>query len=129
MKRPKKIMQVSNAKAAQEGLRMTVVCDGYLDVQVSKENLINIQQAIGGLVGAFSEEGLIPKLIGTYWAMGAAIMVCQDKETQDWLWSNVPVMKAWEGCRLEVFAPCKRAAAWFSGPLEDMDTCFSIFFV
>ena len=125
MKRPKKIIQVSNAKAAQEGLSMTIVCNGYLDVQVSKENLINIQRAIGGLGGrAFSEGGLIPKLIGTYWAKGAAIVVCQDKETRDWLWSNVPVMKAWEGCRLEVFAPCKRVAAWFSGPSEGMECLF-----
>jgi len=113
VKGPKRITQVSNAKAAQEGLRMTIVCNVYVDVQVSKENLINIQQAIGGLVGAFPEEGFIPKLIGTYWAKGAAIVVCQDKETRDWLWSNVPVMKAWEGCRLEVFASYKRVAAWF----------------
>jgi hypothetical protein len=43
-------MQVSNAKAAQEGLRMTTICNGCPDIQVSKENLINIQWAIGGLV-------------------------------------------------------------------------------
>jgi hypothetical protein len=41
---------------------MTIVHSGYLDVQVSKENLINIQWAIGGLVGAFPEEKFIPKL-------------------------------------------------------------------
>jgi len=64
-------------------------------------------------VGAFPEEGLILKLIGAYWANGASIMVCQDKETWDCLRSNVPVMKAWEGCRLEVFASYKRVAAWF----------------
>jgi hypothetical protein len=45
--------------------------------------IINIQRAIGGLVGAFPEEGFISKLIGTYWAKGAAIVVCQDKETRD----------------------------------------------
>lgn len=111
MKRPKKITEVSNAKAAQEDLRMTIICNGYLDVQVSRENLINIQRAIGGLVGTFPEEGFIPKLIGIYWAKGAAIVVCQDTETRDWLRSNVPVMKAWEDCRLEVFAPYKRVAA------------------
>jgi hypothetical protein len=128
VKRPKKITQVSNVKAAQEGLRMTIVCNGCLDVQVSKENLINIQRAVDGLVGAFSEDGFIPKLVGTYWAKGAAIMVCQDKETRDWLWSNVPVMKAWEGCRLKVFAPCKRVAAWFSGPSEDLERLFQHLF-
>jgi len=41
---------------------MTIVCNGYLDVQVSKENLINIQRAIVGLVGEFPEERFIPKL-------------------------------------------------------------------
>jgi hypothetical protein len=41
---------------------MTIICNGYLDVQVSKENLINIQWPIGGLVGAFPEERFIRKL-------------------------------------------------------------------
>jgi hypothetical protein len=91
---------------------------------MSKENLVNIRRAIGGLVGAFPKEGFIPKLIGTYWAKGAAIVVCLDKVTRDWLQRNVPVMKAWEGCRLEVFAPYKRVTAWFSGPSEDMECLF-----
>ena len=86
VKRPKKSTQVSNVKAAQEGLRMTIICNGYPDVQVSKENFINIQQAIGGLVGVLPEEGFIPKLIGTYGAKEAAIMLCQDKKT-------------WTGCK------------------------------
>lgn len=80
-------------------------------------------------MGAFPGEGFILKLIGTYWTKGAAIVVCQDKETRDWLRSNVTVMKAWEGCRLDVFAPYKRVAAWFSGPSEDWNTFFSVFFV
>jgi hypothetical protein len=42
---------------------MTIVRNGYLDVQVSKKNLINIQWAIGGLVGAFPVERFIPKLL------------------------------------------------------------------
>jgi hypothetical protein len=66
VKRPKTITQVNNAKAAQKSLRMTTVFNDYLDIQVSKENLINIQQAIGGLVGALPEEGFIPNLIRTY---------------------------------------------------------------
>jgi hypothetical protein len=56
-------------------------------------------------------------------------VVCQDKETWDWLWSNVPGMKAWEGCRLEVFVPYKRVAAWFLGPTEDMERLFQHLFL
>lgn len=92
---------------------MTIVCNGYLDVHVSKENLINIQRAIDGPMGAFREDGFIPKLIGTCWAKGATIVVCRDKETRDWLRSIIPIMRAWEGCRLEGLAPCKRVAASF----------------
>lgn len=44
---------------------------------------MNIQRAIGGLVNELSEEGFTSKLIDTYWAKGAAIVLCQDKETQD----------------------------------------------
>ena len=123
-KRPKKSRQLSYAKAAQEGLRMAIVCHGYPEVQVFRENFMNIQRAIGGLVNELSEEGFTPKLIDTYWAKGAAIVLCQDKETQDWLQSKVPVMKAWEGCMLEVFLSYKTVVAWFLGLLEDTECLF-----
>jgi hypothetical protein len=114
---------------AKEGfLRMTIICNGCLDIQASKENLINIQQVNGGLVGVLPEEGFIPKLISSYWAKGAAIVVCQDKETQNWLQSNIPLMKAWQGCRLEVFVLHKRVVAWFPGPSEYMVRLFQHLF-
>jgi len=34
---------------------MAIVCVGYLEAQVSKENFVNIQQAIGGLVDELLE--------------------------------------------------------------------------
>ena len=44
------------------------------------------------------EEEFTPR--PTYWAKEVAIMVCQDKETRDWLGSKVPTLTAWEGSRL-----------------------------
>jgi hypothetical protein len=73
---------------------MAIICDGYPKVQVSKENFVNIQRAIGGLVDWLPEEGFTPTLIDTYWAKGAAIVVCQDEETRDWLGSKVTKMNA-----------------------------------
>jgi hypothetical protein len=48
------------ARAAQKGLGMAIVCGGYLMAQVSKENFINTQWVIGGLVDELPEEGLSP---------------------------------------------------------------------
>lgn len=64
---------------------MTVICFGYPEVQVSKQNFMNIQQAIGGHADELPEEGFIHMLIDTYWAKRAAIVVCQDKASWDWL--------------------------------------------
>ena len=36
---------------------MAIVCEGYPEGQVAKENFINIQQAIGGSVDELHEEG------------------------------------------------------------------------
>ena len=37
------------AQVAQEGLGMTNICNGYPEVQIFKETVINIQQVKGGL--------------------------------------------------------------------------------
>ena len=55
-------------------------------------------------------------------------MVCQDVPTMDWLTSKV--WEAWEGSRfkvvgLDALPTFKRVAAWFSGPVEDMERYFS----
>jgi hypothetical protein len=81
---------------------MAIICDVYREVQVSNENFINIQRAIGGLVDGLPEEGFTPRLLDTYWAKGAEIAVCQDEETRDWLGREVPKMNAWEGSRLRM---------------------------
>jgi hypothetical protein len=41
--------------------------------------------------------GFTPRPIDTYWTKGAAIVICQDEETTDWLDSKVPTLSAWEG--------------------------------
>jgi hypothetical protein len=45
---------------------MAIVCVGYLEAQVSKENFVNIQQAIGGLVDELLKEGFTSRLSNTY---------------------------------------------------------------
>jgi hypothetical protein len=109
---------------------MAIICDGYPKVQVSNDNFINIQRAIGGLVDGLPEEGFTPRLFDTYWAKGAAIVVCQDEETRDWLGSEVPKMNAWEGSRLrmvglEALPTYKRVVAWFPSPAEDTERLLS----
>jgi hypothetical protein len=97
-------------------------------VQVSNENFINIQRAIGRLVDGLPEEGFIPMLLDTYWAKGGAIVVFQDEETWDWLGSEVPKMNAWEGSMLRMVgleATYKRVVAWFPGPAEDTVRVFT----
>jgi hypothetical protein len=61
------IGQLSSAKAAQEGLQTAIVCVDYLEAQVSKENFVNIQQAIGWLVDELCKEGFTSRLTDTYW--------------------------------------------------------------
>jgi hypothetical protein len=51
---------------------MAIICDGYAEAQVSKENFINIQRAIGKLVDELHEEGF------TSWSMVGS---CQCPET------------------------------------------------
>jgi hypothetical protein len=51
-------------------------------------------------------------------------MVCQDKETSEWLAARVPTLVAWQGSRLktvdlDTLPTCKRVVTWFLGPVED----------
>ena len=62
---------------------MAVVCEDYPESQISKENYTDIYRAIGWLVDELPEEGLTPRLVDSYWAKGAAIMVCHDESTKD----------------------------------------------
>lgn len=95
-------------------MKMTIICVGTLGRQLVCLCLSSLRR---GSLG------------DTYWAKGAPIVVCQDKENQDWLNSKVLVMKAWKGSRckmvgLEVLLIYKRVAAWFPGPLEDAKRLF-----
>jgi hypothetical protein len=106
---------------------MAIVCEGFPETLITKDNFVAIQRAIGRLVDGLPEEGFTPRLIDVYWAKGAAIAVCQDQESCDWLARLVPTMTAWEGSRLKMvglnaLATFKRVAAWFPGPVEDTET-------
>jgi hypothetical protein len=108
---------------------MAIMCDGYPKVQVTKDDFEKIQRAIGGLVDGLPEEGFTPKLVDTYWAKGAAIVVCLDEETKDWLGREVPKMNVGESSKLrmvglEALPTHKRVVAWFPGPAEDTERLF-----
>jgi hypothetical protein len=90
------------------------------------ENFVDIQRAIGRLVDELPEEGFTPRLVDSYWSKGAAILVCQDEMTKDWLAAKTPIMEAWEGSRhkvveLDPLLTYKRMVAWFPGILEDTE--------
>ena len=109
---------------------MVVVCENYPESQISKGNFSDIWQAIGWLVDELPEEGFTPRLADSYWVKGAAIMVCYDELTKDWLAARVPTLVAWEGSRLKLVGldalpTYKRVVAWFPGPVEDAERCCS----
>jgi hypothetical protein len=109
---------------------VAVVGDDYPRSSISRENFLDIQQAIGWLVDELPKEGLTPRLVDSYWTKGAAIMVCQDEAMRDWLISKVPTLEAWEGSRLKIVGldalpTFKRVAAWFLGPVEDTERYFT----
>jgi hypothetical protein len=90
---------------------------------------LDIQRAIGWLVDELPEEGFTPRLVNPYWSKEAAIMVCQDVMTKDWLATKVPTLEAWEGSRLKVVGldalpTFKRVVVWFPGHVEDMEQYF-----
>jgi len=71
-------------------------------------------------VDELPEVGFIPSLIDSYWAKGAANMVCHDELTKDWLAARVPTLVAWESFRLKLVGldalpTYKRVMAWFPG--------------
>jgi hypothetical protein len=120
VKRPKQTGQPSYARVAREGIRVAIVCEGYPGNQVFKDNFVAIK-AVDRLVNELSEEGFTPVLAESYWTKGAAIMVCQDEGTCDWLTGSVPNMTAWEGSKLkvmglEVLPTFKRDAVFNPGP-------------
>jgi hypothetical protein len=74
---------------------MAIVGEGYPGIQISRENFADVQRVIGPLVDELPEEGFTPSLVNSYQAKGAAIMVCQDEKTRDWLAARVPTLAAW----------------------------------
>jgi hypothetical protein len=79
---------------------VAVICEDYPGTQISRENFLDIQRAVGRLVDELPEEGILPRLVDSYWAKGAAVMACHDEQTKDWLAARVPTLAAWEGSRL-----------------------------
>jgi len=105
---------------------VAVVSVNYPESQLSKENFIDIQRAVSWLLDELPEEGFTPRLVDSYWVKGAAIMVCLNEETKDWLASRVSTLEAWEGSRLKVvylnaLPTYKRVVAWFPGSMENTE--------
>ena len=105
---------------------MAVVCKNYPESQISKDNFVDIQQAVGWLVDELPEEGFTPRLVDSYQAKGVAIMVCHNEQTKDWLAAKVPTPVAWEGSRLKLVGldalpTYKRVVAWFPSPAENTE--------
>ena len=102
---------------------MAVVCENYLESQISKENFTDIQRAIGRLVDEFPEEGFTSRLVDSYWAKEAATVVCQDELNKDWLDARIRTLVGWEASRLKIMgldalSIYKRVVAWFTGHEE-----------
>ena len=97
-KRPKHTGQLSYARAAQEGVRVAIVCEGYTGDHISRDNFVEIQRAVGG---CSTGRGCHPQTIRFVLGEGAAIMVYQHSDTKEWLESQTPTMEAREGSRLK----------------------------
>jgi hypothetical protein len=99
---------------------VAVICENYPGTHISRENFLDIQRAVGRLVDELPEEGFIPKLVDSYWAKGAAVMVCHDEQTKEWLAARVPTLAAWEGSRLTTVGlealPTYKSTSLVSGP-------------
>jgi hypothetical protein len=105
---------------------MAVVREDYPRGQISKENFVSVQRAIGQLVDELPEEGFTPRVGDSYWAKGAAIMVCDDEVTKA---TKVPTLAACTGSRLKLVGledllTDRRVVAWFLGPRKDMEWYF-----
>jgi hypothetical protein len=82
-------------------------------------------------VDGLPEEGFTPRLINTYCAKGAAIVVYQDKETQDWPGGDVPNLNAWGASRLkmlglEVLLPTYKSGGLVSRPCRAQKALVSV---
>jgi len=67
-KRPKQTGQLSYARAAQEDVRLAIVCEGYTGHHISRDNFVDIQRAIGLLVDVLPQEEVTHRLFDSYWA-------------------------------------------------------------
>jgi len=66
-KRPRQGGQFSYARVAREVIRVAVVCKNYPESQLSKDNFVDIQRAVGRLVDELPEKGFALSLIDSYW--------------------------------------------------------------
>ena len=98
-KRPKQVGQLRYARVAREGIRVAVVCENYPDTQIPKEDFMDIRRAIGRIVDDLPREVFTPRLDDSYRAKGAAIIVCRDEPTKDWLADRVPNLLTGKGSR------------------------------
>jgi hypothetical protein len=108
---------------------MAIVYESYPGNQISKDNFAVIEKAIGRLVDGLPEKVFTHRLVKTYKAKGAAIMVCQNHETREWLVWLVPNITTWESFTfnvvgLKALLTYKRIVAWFPDPVKNTETLF-----
>jgi len=72
---------------------VAVVRENYTESEISKENFLDIQQAIGRLVDELPEAH--PQVGWFLLGKGAAITFCHDESTKDWLAARVTTLVTW----------------------------------
>jgi hypothetical protein len=89
---------------------------------------LGLRAAIDGLVDGLPEEvESVPRFVDCYLTKGAAVMVCEDESSKDWLAAQIPDLVLREGgSRLKIVGmdalpTYKRMLAWFSGPPVEND--------
>jgi hypothetical protein len=56
---------------------VAVLGEDYPGIQISIENFSGIQRTMSGIVDDLPEEGFTNRLVDSYWAKGAAVVVCR----------------------------------------------------
>lgn len=99
------------------GIRIATVCDGYQEIQVSKETFVDIQRVIGGLVDEIPADRFTSRL--------KELLIFYARMRGPGIgWLVKPTLKAREGSRLKMVGldallTCRRMVAWFPGTMDD----------
>jgi hypothetical protein len=105
---------------------MAIVCDGYLETQVSKKNFVNIQQAIGGLWDELPKKGFTSRLINTYQQKELPLWYARMRRPGTGWVVRYQLLRYGRTFRLkivglEALPTYKEVVAWFLGPVKDRE--------